>query len=361
MGAASGCRWSRGRDGCSRGRPQRARDLGRAADGEPVTGRGGTAGRSPLALVLGNEGAGVSAGDGAAADGGWPSRSRRAWNRSTSRWRPGSCSTRSRVTIDSAVHPTVLRRVRRPARRHRRQLPQRLHSAVGGRAEAVGDASAVALPALRARRSPGTTTSRWSPGCCSGPAAAAAGSRSPISIPSIELATGAHLGIHGLASRVGVEALRGAVFGTMLLGIAMTDARAYIIPDEFSLGGLVLGLLFSSWPDVEAFGTALLGAAVGFGLLWLVAVAGDLGLQAGCDGRRRHQDDGDGRRVRRVAGRPAHGVSGGADRQPHLRAAHPRRAQEAGALRDLSRPRCGGDLPGRSRDPRLVHRLLTGA
>jgi TrmH family RNA methyltransferase len=38
-----------------------------AADGEPVSGRGGGAGRPPLALVLGNEGAGVSATIGGAA------------------------------------------------------------------------------------------------------------------------------------------------------------------------------------------------------------------------------------------------------------------------------------------------------
>ena len=38
-----------------------------AADGEPVSGRGGGSGRPPLALVLGNEGAGVSDTIGAAA------------------------------------------------------------------------------------------------------------------------------------------------------------------------------------------------------------------------------------------------------------------------------------------------------
>src|SRR6187431_1137364 len=32
------------------------------------------------------------------------------------------------------------------------------------------------------------------------------------------------------------EALRGALFLTVLLGIALSDARFYIIPDEFSLG-----------------------------------------------------------------------------------------------------------------------------
>src|SRR5919206_36891 len=63
---------------------------------------------------------------------------------------------------------------------------------------------------------------------------------------------------------VSLEALRGAAFATVLLGIAMTDARAYIIPDEFSLGGLVLGILFALAAGRGAFGTALLGAAVGF-------------------------------------------------------------------------------------------------
>ena len=103
------------------------------------------------------------------------------------------------------------------------------------------------------------------------------GCRAPISpmYPLIELATALVWGVHGLALRFRVEALRGAVFATVLLGIAMTDAREYIIPDEFSLGGLALGLLFALLAGRQAFGTALLGAAVGFGLLWIVAVAGE--------------------------------------------------------------------------------------
>ena len=98
----------------------------------------------------------------------------------------------------------------------------------------------------------------------------------PISIqyPLVELATA--LLWSALAWRYGpsLEALRGAVFGTILLGIALTDARAYIIPDEFTWGGLALGLVFAiagGWP---ALGEALLGAAVGFGLLWVVGVVG---------------------------------------------------------------------------------------
>ncbi len=98
----------------------------------------------------------------------------------------------------------------------------------------------------------------------------------PISIqyPLIELATAALWGYMAWQHGLSLEALRGAIFGTTLLGIAMTDARAYIIPDEFSLGGLVLGLLLSLAGGLHAVTAALLGAAVGFALLWVVAVLG---------------------------------------------------------------------------------------
>jgi leader peptidase (prepilin peptidase) / N-methyltransferase len=99
----------------------------------------------------------------------------------------------------------------------------------------------------------------------------------PISFqyPLIELATGCLWAYMVWRHGPSLEAFRGAVFGTILLGIAMTDARAYIIPDEFSLGGLVIGLTFSlalgGWSGLSV---AALGAAVGFALLWLVGAAG---------------------------------------------------------------------------------------
>lgn len=102
------------------------------------------------------------------------------------------------------------------------------------------------------------------------------GCREPISIqyPLIELATAAIWGGMFWWQGLSMAALLGAVFFTLLLGIALTDARAYIIPDEFTWGGLVLGLLLSLVGGLAGFGTALLGAVVGFGLLWLVAVGG---------------------------------------------------------------------------------------
>jgi len=98
----------------------------------------------------------------------------------------------------------------------------------------------------------------------------------PISAmyPLIELATAAIWA--GMVWQHGpsLEAARGAVFFTILLGIAMTDARTYLIPDEFSLGGLVIGLLFSVPDGLPGFGQAVLGAAVGFGVLWAVGTLG---------------------------------------------------------------------------------------
>ncbi|HET9727493.1 MAG TPA: prepilin peptidase, partial [Gemmatimonadales bacterium] len=103
------------------------------------------------------------------------------------------------------------------------------------------------------------------------------GCRAPISIqyPIIELATALIWAFMVWRHGVSLEALRGAAFATVLLGIAMTDARAYIIPDEFSLGGLALGILFALAAGKQALGVALLGAAVGFGMLWLIAIAGE--------------------------------------------------------------------------------------
>jgi leader peptidase (prepilin peptidase)/N-methyltransferase len=98
----------------------------------------------------------------------------------------------------------------------------------------------------------------------------------PISVqyPLVELTTAGIWSYMAWHYGLTLEGLHGAVFGTILLGIAMTDAREYIIPDEFTLGGLVVGLLFSLAHGLGGLGAALLGAAVGFGVLWLVGTLG---------------------------------------------------------------------------------------
>jgi leader peptidase (prepilin peptidase)/N-methyltransferase len=65
-----------------------------------------------------------------------------------------------------------------------------------------------------------------------------------------------------------------AVLGTILIGIAVTDARHYLIPDEYNWVGLVLGLALSLRGGVDGFLQAVLGAAGGFALLFAVGLAG---------------------------------------------------------------------------------------
>jgi leader peptidase (prepilin peptidase) / N-methyltransferase len=100
--------------------------------------------------------------------------------------------------------------------------------------------------------------------------------REPISAqyPVIEAAVGVIW--VGALVRYGpsIQALTGAFFGTILLGIAITDARHYLIPDEYTLGGLVLALGLSLTGGVTGFLHAVLGAAVGFALLFVVARIG---------------------------------------------------------------------------------------
>jgi leader peptidase (prepilin peptidase)/N-methyltransferase len=70
------------------------------------------------------------------------------------------------------------------------------------------------------------------------------------------------------------SALAAALFLTILLGITLTDADHMIIPDEFSLGGLGAGLALSLVPGGISPLHSLLGAALGYGLLWLAAELG---------------------------------------------------------------------------------------
>jgi leader peptidase (prepilin peptidase)/N-methyltransferase len=95
-----------------------------------------------------------------------------------------------------------------------------------------------------------------------------------VQYPVIEALVGLLFGVSVLAYGASLHAVSAAVFGTLLLGIAITDARHYLIPDEFSLGGLVLGLALALGGGVPGFLQALLGAAVGFALLWGVAKVG---------------------------------------------------------------------------------------
>jgi len=95
-----------------------------------------------------------------------------------------------------------------------------------------------------------------------------------VQYPLVELATG--LVWAGVVAAYGPswEAFRGGMFLTILFGISIADARFYIIPDEFSIGGTVLGLGLAFLPGGLGWLDALVGAVVGYGFLWLVGFAG---------------------------------------------------------------------------------------
>ncbi len=85
---------------------------------------------------------------------------------------------------------------------------------------------------------------------------------------------------------VSFEALRVALFGTVLLGIAITDARHYLIPDGFTVTGLLLMLglaainFFVQEPTHFApLWPALLGACVGAGAITLIGWLAEVALR----------------------------------------------------------------------------------
>jgi leader peptidase (prepilin peptidase)/N-methyltransferase len=103
------------------------------------------------------------------------------------------------------------------------------------------------------------------------------GCRAKISLqyPLVELASGA-IWVGSYLYFVDLwSALSAAVFGTLLLGIAVTDARDYIIPDQFSIGGLVIGLALSFAPGAPTPVMAAVGAGVSFAVMYAVAVVGE--------------------------------------------------------------------------------------
>ncbi len=73
------------------------------------------------------------------------------------------------------------------------------------------------------------------------------------------------------------EFLRFTFFLVAILALVATDGDLQQLPDEITLGGLVVGLGFAAWfslrgpaVDTVTFGSAVAGALVGGGVLWAV-------------------------------------------------------------------------------------------
>lgn len=131
-----------------------------------------------------------------------------------------------------------------------------------------------------------------------------AGCRAPISVqyPLVEIATALIWAAAFLPwAGTPLTSLRLAVFATVMLGVAVTDAKAYVIPDGFTLFGLgfvvMTSMLAALRGEASVFATplqAMYGACVGAGAIaitgWLGEVAfkkeamgfGDATLMAVC-------------------------------------------------------------------------------
>ena len=103
-----------------------------------------------------------------------------------------------------------------------------------------------------------------------------------VMYPIVELIVGIGWLLAVQAFGPSFTALRIAVFGTVLLGVAMTDAKHYLIPDGFTLFGLIFALataviaffrgetlIFASPYD------ALVGACTGAGMIAIVGWLGE--------------------------------------------------------------------------------------
>ncbi len=99
--------------------------------------------------------------------------------------------------------------------------------------------------------------------------------RIPWRYPAIEVATALIWGGMAWAYGASPTALAGAVLFTLLIGIAVIDARHYIIPDELSLGGCAAGLALAALPGPASPSAALVGALLGFGLMYIVGWLGE--------------------------------------------------------------------------------------
>ena len=105
------------------------------------------------------------------------------------------------------------------------------------------------------------------------------GCQLPISMqyPAVELLVGVMWVMAFFFLGFGFEAFRVSAFGTLLFGIAVTDFKHYLIPDGFTVSGLVMMLLFAILnffiEDKSHFVSpwaAILGACVGAGAITII-------------------------------------------------------------------------------------------
>jgi len=114
--------------------------------------------------------------------------------------------------------------------------------------------------------------------------------RIPVRYPIVELATGLAFAVIVAGLGLSLAALKYAVFSAILIGLIASDFEERILPDEFTLGGLGVGLVFAAFVPLEiglarvllpmsvgerwaSVGESVLGAVIAGGSIWFVAFA----------------------------------------------------------------------------------------
>ena len=96
--------------------------------------------------------------------------------------------------------------------------------------------------------------------------------RAPIGLryPAVELLTALVFGLAAWRFGAGLAGWAAMTCGAMLIALAVIDARTMLLPDALTLPLLWLGLLLNLEPLFAPLPDAVLGAALGYGVLWLV-------------------------------------------------------------------------------------------
>jgi leader peptidase (prepilin peptidase)/N-methyltransferase len=114
------------------------------------------------------------------------------------------------------------------------------------------------------------------------------GDKIPLRYPIVELATGLAFALCVSKLGLSLPALKFSVFSAIMIALIATDIEERILPDEFTLGGMVVGLVFAWFLPLEiglagfflpwtlgrqwvSVADAALAAGVASGSIWLVA------------------------------------------------------------------------------------------
>lgn len=107
----------------------------------------------------------------------------------------------------------------------------------------------------------------------------------PVRYPLVEALVALLFLLSAVRHGLGPMALSGALLATAAVVLAATDIDARVLPDEVTLGVLVLGLLLAAWQDLPSFRAegfsglshhllpALAGTAFGAAVVWGVGAA----------------------------------------------------------------------------------------